>query len=492
MGLAGVLALGSIALILGLNSVNEKLLDKDIPGVLETGNVRTAAVEAELRVARVLLTKDPAEKRRFIQEVNTIEEDTQRILDSYSAKVGDDNSALFNRVVESRRSNIAAQNAVMNLSLEGKDNEAMALVVSTLRPAFAAYLGACKDLFAGNVDDAQARAASSRSIMARTPYVVLVFGGCCTIVCVAGAFWIIRNLSNALAKIASQLGESSERITMAGAGVSGASQSLADGASQQAASIEETSASLEELNSMTRTNAEKAVETKQLAHETSAAASQGTTGMRDMLVAMESIKSASDNVGKIVKGIDEIAFQTNMLALNAAVEAARAGEAGAGFAVVADEVRNLAQRASLAAKETASSIADSMEKSDAGVELARAVARQLSLISEKVSRMDALVEGITSAIHDQSGGIQQASDAISQIDRVTQDNASSAEETASAAQELDAHAKKLQAQMKELNKLIAGEGKALGFQAASIGQTERSAPPTAGRKRAKPALAPMA
>ena len=190
------------------------------------------------------------------------------------------------------------------------------------------------------------------------------------------AGWRVKTrIATTLFAVASEIAESSEQLAGAIGQMSAGSQSLAEGASEQAASLEETSASLEEMSCMTKRNAENAQKANELAKQARAAADNGASDMQAMSAAMDAIKASSDDIAKIIKTIDEIAFQTNILALNAAVEAARAGEAGMGFAVVADEVRNLAQRSAQAAKETAAKIEDAIAKTAQGVEISSKVAQ---------------------------------------------------------------------------------------------------------------------
>lgn len=252
------------------------------------------------------------------------------------------------------------------------------------------------------------------------------------------AIIINRSISKPLAELADNLGTGADQTTAAAAQVSASSQSLAEGASEQAASMEETSASLEELSSMTKRNAENSHEARSLAANTHEAATAGGRQMQEMAHAMQGIQRSATEVTKIVKTIDEIAFQTNILALNAAVEAARAGEHGAGFAVVADEVRALAQRSAIAAKETAEKIEESVGNSRQGAALSERVASQFTEIETNIKRLVDLVAEIASASKEQSDGIGQMTQAVSQIDQVTQTNASAAEETAAAAEELHA------------------------------------------------------
>ncbi len=250
--------------------------------------------------------------------------------------------------------------------------------------------------------------------------------------------WLSVRLNRHLGHISGTLSSVAQDMLGRAADFTATSTRLADGASQQAASIEETSASLVEITSMTRRNADAANNAKQIAGETRAAVDNGTAGMERMTGAMDGIKASSAEISKIIRTIDEIAFQTNILALNAAVEAARAGSAGAGFAVVAEEVRALAQRSATAARETAGKIEVALQKSDEGARTSAEVAAMLTQIVEQVRRMDTLVGDIATASGEQSLGLEQITKAMSEMDQVTQSNAASAEESASAAHELSA------------------------------------------------------
>lgn len=258
-----------------------------------------------------------------------------------------------------------------------------------------------------------------------------------------------KSLANKLSELTFRLNHSADEFSKA-------SQNIADSASQQAASLEETSASLEEITTMISKTAQHAQSASNLAQETQAAAEQGLSDMAAMDKAMCAIKESSNNIAKIIKTIDEIAFQTKILALNAAVEAARAGEAGAGFAVVADEVRNLAGRSAQAAAETAEKIEDSIAKSNEGVAACGNTASRLNTILEKARKTNEFIADIATATQEQSIGIQQTTAGVGDIDRVTQANAASAEETASVAQEFSRQIDQLKDSTHELLVLSTG------------------------------------
>ncbi|WP_415908403.1 methyl-accepting chemotaxis protein [Oleiharenicola sp. Vm1] len=295
---------------------------------------------------------------------------------------------------------------------------------------------------------------------------------------------VTRAIARPIQRVTAQLTAGAAQTAAAAAQVSTSSQSLASGASEQAASLEETGASLEELASMTKRNADSAASAKCLSGETRAAAEAGHTDMSEMRAAMNAIKTSSSDIAKIIKTIDEIAFQTNVLALNAAVEAARAGEAGAGFAVVAEEVRALAQRSAHSAKETASKIEVAIQNGEHGVRISGKVASSLDVIVAKARQVDDLVGQIASASSEQTQGIGQINAAVGQMDRVTQANAANAEETAAAAEELTAQSVTLTETVEDLHLLIDG-----GQRSQVPSSTARAAGPKHLPRDAKPAPA---
>jgi methyl-accepting chemotaxis protein/methyl-accepting chemotaxis protein-1 (serine sensor receptor) len=256
---------------------------------------------------------------------------------------------------------------------------------------------------------------------------------------VAGVvIYVVRGINKTLAESATELREAAGQVASAASQVSSSSQSLAQGASEQAASLEETSASSEEINSMARKNTDNSKATAELLAQSQEKVELANRHLADMVLSMNEITESSGKISKIIKVIDEIAFQTNILALNAAVEAARAGEAGMGFAVVADEVRSLAQRSAQAAKDTATLIEDSISKSSEGKGKVDQVASAIHAVTEDTARIKVMVDEVSLSSEEQSKGMEQIGKAIVQMEQVTQTTAANAEEGAAAAQQLNA------------------------------------------------------
>jgi methyl-accepting chemotaxis protein len=268
--------------------------------------------------------------------------------------------------------------------------------------------------------------------------------------------YIVRSVVKTLLGMVNNLRSGSEQVTSASTQVSSSAQSLSQGSTEQAASLEETSASMEEMASMTRKNAENANEAATLVASVAQQVTDSNAALTQMVASMAAIKESSSKVAKIIKTIDEIAFQTNILALNAAVEAARAGEAGMGFAVVADEVRNLAQRSAQAARDTAGLIEESIARSQEGTANVEEVAKAISSITGSVVSVQRIVDEVRQASQQQTQGIDHVAQAIAHMEKVTQTTAATAEESAAASEELNAQAETTMVEVGVLEMMVVG------------------------------------
>lgn len=242
---------------------------------------------------------------------------------------------------------------------------------------------------------------------------------------------------------------SSEQVNSGAEQVSSASQALSQGATEQASAIEQLSASITEVNSQVNKNAQDSLYANKLSIDTGIEVEAGNQSMQNMLNAMNNINASSHEISKIIKVIEDIAFQTNILALNAAVEAARAGEAGKGFAVVADEVRSLASKSADAAKQTTSLIDGSVKNVNEGVAIAQTTAQSLRQIADKTNEVKNTIEQIASSCNDQAQSIAQINLGVDQISVVIQTNSATAEESAAASEELSGQANMLRSEIQK-------------------------------------------
>ena len=253
----------------------------------------------------------------------------------------------------------------------------------------------------------------------------------------------IEKITNNLNKTMSEIRAASLQVLTGAKQISTSAMDLANGATVQASSVQELTASIDVINQQTRENVENATEANAISSKSTENALEGNDAMRQMLEAMVQIKDSSNNISRIIKAIQDIAFQTNLLSLNAAVEAARAGEHGKGFSVVAEEVRNLAARSQQAAKETTELIEDSINRVDLGSNIAESTAEALGVIVNNANEIMHIVEGITVSSRNQAEAIEQLGIGLNQISQVVQKNSAISEETAAASEELNSQSEVL-------------------------------------------------
>jgi len=436
-----------------------KTLVKDaMPATIAMAEVHHRSDQIQLDVLRTMLAKTPEERNKWEEEVAAKSAENQKFMDDYEKNIHlAEDRGMFQELAAARANYKSARDSLFALCDAGKSDEAIAYNISNFRPSYTAYSAIVDKMASWNTDNAKKSGDRSDQAVQRANFITTLLSLAVVVAGIIFAALLVQGLRRVLTRMALVLDESSNQSVAAAGQVSASSQSLAEGASEQASSLEETSSSLEEMAAMTKRNAENARQANDIAKEAREAANKGVGDMQTMAAAMEAIKVSSDDIAKIIKTIDEIAFQTNILALNAAVEAARAGEAGMGFAVVADEVRNLAQRSAQAAKETAGKIEGAITRTGQGVEISGKVGAVLNDIMTKVRQVDELVTEVAGASREQTDGITQINSAVGQMDKVTQSNAASAEETAAAAEELNSQAEIMKQSVGELLALVGGK-----------------------------------
>lgn len=326
---------------------------------------------------------------------------------------------------------------------------ALNTTTGTLRQIRTRYDQIAQELAGDAAQDLAQTAANGRML-------ILIFGIVSGIIGIAAALLIAITLLRVLKQIIMDLDSGATQVASASQQISSASQQLSSASLQQAAAVEETASALQQSASTIQQNSDNTHRASELTILARDAADNGNTQAAAMASSMTAMKQSSGEISKVIKVIDDIAFQTNILALNAAVEAARAGEAGMGFAVVAEEVRSLAQRSAQAAKDTAAMIERSIDAADEGVTSATTVTGSLKSIGDHVRKVTALVQELSAAGQEQATGISQVTKAVTQIEQATQQNAATAEESSSAAEELSAQAVALQQVVSQLNVLVNG------------------------------------
>ncbi len=388
-------------------------------------------------------------------EATTVEVNRDRVRRIDEA-MGEWRTLVAKAVDEARNGRVKEASTLMNASEKYSDDIVQVLV---------------KEVVASELEQIDKLGAAA----ARTEWITMLLSAIVTVGLAALVAYFLRRIGRSLRGVAAALRSGGEEVVGASSQVSTSAQSLSQGATEQASALEETSASMEEMASMTRKNGENTLQAAALVTDVAQQVTDSNAALTEMVASMAAIKESSNKVAKIIKTIDEIAFQTNILALNAAVEAARAGEAGMGFAVVADEVRNLAQRSAQAAKDTAGLIEESISRSQEGATKVEQVAGAIGTITESVQRVKGIVDQVREASQQQTQGIDQVTQAITQMEQVTQTTAATAEESAAASEELNAQAETSMGIVRALEAMVGGSG------GAKAPATHKKAPHAAGK-----------
>ena len=347
----------------------------------------------------------------------------------------------------------AAISQYLALGKSGKFAEALAMMDATLAPLVSSMNQNVDVLVKQQRDFLKESVRSARTTTANSHWLIAIILSFTLAIGLVAAF-VLRKVNATLRDAVGELRDGADQVASAAGQISASSQSLAQGASEQAAALEETSASSSEIRALARQNSENSRLAADLVSHSQQMFVETDRSLESMVAAMADIKGSSDKVAKIIKVIDEIAFQTNILALNAAVEAARAGEAGMGFAVVADEVRNLSQRCAQAAKDTAALIEESIAKSNGGKAKVDQVADSIQAITSEAAKVKTLVDDVSRGSQKQTRGIEDVARAMTAMEKVTQQSAASAEESAAAAEELTAQASTLAGVVEQLSEMV--------------------------------------
>jgi methyl-accepting chemotaxis protein/methyl-accepting chemotaxis protein-1 (serine sensor receptor) len=350
-----------------------------------------------------------------------------------------DERAAFEQVAGILDQWLTITNQTMDMCRAGKPEEAANNSQKSLREFAAVFDKAQTDLLEVERRDLQASATQSAVLHGWSRWLAglsIVL----TLAATAIAFFFTRRVSGQLRQAIHKIAAGAGKVHSAASQIASASQSLAGAASELAAGIEETSASAQEMAGVSGHSSEQSSEASSLVSDVGVALRDGNRSVNAMVASMDEIGASNNKVSKIIRVIDEIAFQTNILALNAAVEAARAGEAGLGFAVVADEVRTLAQRSAQAAKDTEVLIEETLSKSKTGRECVDQVAVVFHQISSKSETLGTLIGAVRTGNEQQAQGLAQISRAVSQMSQGTQTAAASAEESAASSSEMTAQA----------------------------------------------------
>ena len=439
------------------NSQIEELYNQNLISVKDLGIIKGNFIANNSELLEIISSNSTATKHKYINKIEARTKQNAKVMEEYNQiKKNDDVQSLFKEVAKYRLAYRDSRDIVIKIALTGNNQAASNYYHKETTKTLEAYTKSLDNLIELNANAAE-KTHSQNKAEANQARIILIL----TILLSSAFFAFIgMMISNMITKpiehIVSELTHGANEVASTSNQLSNASEQLASGSTQQAEAVQEISASIEESESMVKQNTDNTQQAANIAKTAKSYATQSVSTMNKMMGSISELKTSSDEIGKIIKVIDDIAFQTNILALNAAVEAARAGDAGKGFAVVAEEVRQLAQKSAQATKDTAKIIEQNISLSNENVNLTQNVNENIKQIDTESQKVSGLMDEISVASKEQYQGIEQITKAIKQMELIIQSNATHAEESAEASRELSSQADRVKEIVNMLITMIDG------------------------------------